>query len=76
MADAIAQHSRPARFNSERIFFQSTLDGENTGWYISITDVRAYGPFAEKEVAIYILKGLMKRIKEKQENSQRSVNAA
>ena len=57
---------QPARFSSKRIFFQSSIDGKNTGWYISITSQRSYGPFPDKAVAQYILDGLVRRIKERQ----------
>lgn len=57
--------STAARFDSKRIFFQSSLDGRNSGWFISITSERAYGPFPDKQVAQYILDGLVKRILER-----------
>jgi len=66
MSKHSANDSQPARFDSKRIFFQSSIDGKNTGWYISITSERAYGPFPEKKVAQYILDGLVRRIKERQ----------
>ena len=56
------QSSTVARFDSKRIFFQSSLDGSNSGWYISISSERAYGPFPDKQVAQYILDGLVRRI--------------
>jgi hypothetical protein len=51
-----------ARFDNKRFFFQSSLDGSNSGWYISITSERAYSPFPDKHVAQYILNGIVKRI--------------
>lgn len=62
MQEPSQQSSTTARFDSKRIFFQSSLDGRNSGWYISITSERAYGPFPDKQVAQYILDGLVKRI--------------
>lgn len=59
-----ALYSGPAKFNHDQLFFQSSLDGENTGWYVSVSEKRCYGPFREKEVAIYILNGLKKRLQE------------
>jgi len=65
--DKTPEHStQPARFGSKRIFFQSSIDGKNTGWFISITSQRSYGPFPDKAVAQYILDGLVKRIKARQ----------
>jgi len=57
--------SNPALFETKRIFFQSSLDGNNSGWFISISDERAYGPFPDKQVAQYILDGLVKRMLER-----------
>ena len=68
------QPTLPARFDSKRIFFQASIDGKNTGWYISITSERAYGPFPEKKVAQYILDGLVRRIRDKQLQSNMENN--
>jgi hypothetical protein len=59
-------HDQPAHFDSKRIFFQSTLDGKQTGWYITVTSERDYGPFPTKQVAQYILDGLLRRLEESQ----------
>ena len=64
-----AKHTEPASFESKRIFFQSTFDGKKTGWYISVTSERAYGPFSDKQVAQHILDGLIRRLQEDQINN-------
>jgi len=61
MDEKTVQATEPARFDSKRIFFQSSLDGNNSGWFISFTSDRAFGPFADKETAQYILDGLVRR---------------
>jgi len=80
MKEQSQQTSSPTRFDSKRIFFQSSLDGRNSGWYISITSERAYGPFPDKQVAQYILDGLVKRIldqrAETEVTDETSVNVA
>ncbi len=65
MQTTTQETSRPASFETKRIFFQSSIDGSNSGWFISITDERAYGPFPDKQVAQYILDGLVKRMLER-----------
>jgi len=65
--------------NQERIFFQSTPKGDNNGWFISLTSERAYGPFPEREVAEYILEGLIKRVAARRQQKsvdQSSTNVA
>jgi hypothetical protein len=64
------QPAGTARFDSKRIFFQSSLDGRNSGWYISITSERAYGPFPDKQVAQYILDGLVSRILDRRRTTE------
>lgn len=64
--------------DQERIFFQSTMDGNNSGWFISLNSKRAYGPFPDREVAEYILDGLLKRAaaRKSQNTSDQSSNFA
>lgn len=62
MTTQAKKSSAPLRFDSQRIFFQSSPDGHNSGWYIALTSERAYGPFPDKQVAQYILAGLIRRI--------------
>jgi len=70
MEEQLQQPPAAARFDSKRIFFQSSLDGHNSGWYISITSERAYGPFPDKQVAQYILDGLVRRILDRRSEDQ------
>jgi len=62
-----------------RIFFQSSMKGDNNGWYISLTSERAYGPFPDRDVAEYILDGILKRAaarREREHADHIQVNAA
>ncbi len=68
-------HASTARDTTDRahyrigsIFFQSTIDGTNAGWYITIHGGNVYGPFREKNVAKTILAGLLKKANEHQED--------
>ena len=51
----------PSVFRSGRIFFQSTVSGDVSGWYISMYAGNVYGPFREKDVALDILAELARR---------------
>jgi len=51
----------PSVFPSGRIFFQSTIAGDVSGWYISMHAGNVYGPFREKDVAQDILGELGRR---------------
>ncbi|MBI1195222.1 MAG: hypothetical protein GC138_05200 [Gammaproteobacteria bacterium] len=51
----------PSVFHCGRIFFQSTIAGDVSGWYISMQAGNVYGPFREKSVARDILAELARR---------------
>lgn len=54
-----------AEYRIGSIFFQSAIDGSNSGWYITIHGGNVYGPFREKHVAETILAGLLKKADER-----------
>jgi len=54
-------HEGPSVFRSGKIFFQSTISGDVSGWYIAMQTGNVYGPFREKDVARSILQGLATR---------------
>ncbi len=83
MNNSISQPIKLSQADHERIFFQSTLNGNNSGWFISLNSKRAYGPFPDRDVAEYILDGLLKRAAARraqkstdQSNDQSSSNVA
>jgi len=55
-----------AEYRIGSIFYQSTIDGSNAGWFITIHGGNVYGPFREKCVAETILEGLLKKDRERQ----------
>ncbi len=55
-----------AQYRIGSIFFQSAIDGSNSGWYITIHGGNVYGPFREKHVAETILAGLLKKANDRQ----------
>jgi len=48
-------------FRSKRIFYKSSVDDEESGWYFSVREGWAYGPFPDEYSAINILQGLISR---------------
>ncbi len=56
----------PSTFRSGRIFFQGTISGDLSGWYIAMQGGNVYGPFREKEVALDILGELSRRMMRRQ----------
>jgi len=59
-----------AEYRIGSIFYQSTIDGSNAGWFITIHGGNVYGPFREKCVAETILEGLLKKDRERQAGNQ------
>ncbi len=50
-------HTRPSRFDEDRIFFQSSLeDGLDQGWYFNDHGDRPQGPFADRAAATRVMK--------------------
>lgn len=53
-------------FRSDRVFYQGSSKDSESGWYISMRGGYAYGPFPERNVALTILDGLIKRLRAKE----------
>jgi len=43
-------------------FYQRDFDGRGEGWYFMLSHNKPYGPFSDKDTAITILEGLIKRL--------------
>ena len=59
------QNDDSVYFRSERVFYQADLDGRDAGWYIAMRGGYSYGPFPDRDVAVTIAEGLIKRLKDK-----------
>jgi|GEM_PF-6378559 len=59
-----------AEYRIGSIFYQSTIEGSNAGWFITIHGGNVYGPFREKCVAETILEGLLKKDRERQADNR------
>jgi hypothetical protein len=46
-------------FRSKRVFYKSSVDDEESGWYFSVREGWVYGPFPDERSAVNILQGLI-----------------
>ena len=59
-------------FRTDRVYYQAAINADSAnesataaGWYIAMRGGYAYGPFPDRDVALTILDGLIKRLKRK-----------
>jgi len=52
-------YDKPAHFRSDRLFYHTSMEADNNGWYFSVRGGRIYGPFATQETANQVLQELI-----------------
>lgn len=51
----MALNNEESIFRSDRLFYHSTIDGKNEGWYFTNRGADPVGPFADRDAAIIAL---------------------